>query len=331
MSEGYTADGGDANDRRPRMQKPPVCDEDELAELKEQVFIPVEQFPGYNFVGGLLGPQGSILKGLQKCVNAKISIYGKGSSRDKQKEEQLRQSDDPEHAHLKEPLHVLIEVKGPRAEAHWRMANALTEIYKFMQPNPMDQYGGGGGGSGGESFYNNEEGAYDAAYGGAPPPNRGGRGGGPSRGGPRGGGPPAGGPPRGGGPMLRGRGGLPRGGPRGGGPPAAPVQPRAPPAAAPPAADPYAYTQETTNYQWDGNYNSQSSYDAPSSGAGADQSSNGYGKRSYDQTYDQSSYGAGGGQQQYGQQGGYGQQQQPYGQQQSYGQQQQYATQYPTY
>merc|ERR1711973_297751 len=81
-----------------RQQRGPVCESDEHTELKEKVVIPLEKYPGYNFVGSLLGPQGSILKALQKGVNAKISIFGKGSMRDKEKEKELYTSEDPEHA-----------------------------------------------------------------------------------------------------------------------------------------------------------------------------------------------------------------------------------------
>ena len=85
MADPYatTQGGGEQEAKRPqnfreRPKAPPVCEEDTHTELKEKVMIPSEQYPGYNFVGSLLGPQGSILKALQKGVNAKISIFGKG-------------------------------------------------------------------------------------------------------------------------------------------------------------------------------------------------------------------------------------------------------------
>jgi len=169
--------------------------QDEVVVLKEKVFIPVDKYPGYNFVGSILGPQGSILKELQKAVNAKIAIFGKGSMR-KDKEAELANSEDEKYAHLKEPLHVLIDIKAPRAEAHRRMHFALLEVYKFMTPadqQPQQPQHGGGG----QHF---EQGPYGGGYGG------GGFGGPPrGRGAPRGG-------PRGRG----GRGGPPRGAPRGG-------------------------------------------------------------------------------------------------------------------
>ena len=77
----YGQQGGEGYGAAPqqkRQQRPPVCESDEHTELTEKVVVPNDQYPGYNFVGSLLGPQGSILKGLQKAVNAKISIFGKG-------------------------------------------------------------------------------------------------------------------------------------------------------------------------------------------------------------------------------------------------------------
>lgn len=42
-------------------------------------------FAQVNFVGKLLGPQGSTIKRLQEETGAKISVLGKGSMRDKNK------------------------------------------------------------------------------------------------------------------------------------------------------------------------------------------------------------------------------------------------------
>lgn len=82
--------------------------------VKERVLIPVKQYPRvsryplsefclyiaviccwlihnlhissqFNFVGKILGPQGSTIKRLQEDTGAKISVLGKGSMRDKNK------------------------------------------------------------------------------------------------------------------------------------------------------------------------------------------------------------------------------------------------------
>uniref|UniRef100_A0A669CSR1 KH domain-containing, RNA-binding, signal transduction-associated protein 1 n=1 Tax=Oreochromis niloticus TaxID=8128 RepID=A0A669CSR1_ORENI len=106
--------------------------------LKERVLIPVKQYPKFNFVGKILGPQGNTIKRLQEETGAKISVLGKGSMRDKAKEEGLRKSGEPKYAHLSMELHVFIEVFAPVPEAYLRMAHAMEEVKKFLFPDMMD-------------------------------------------------------------------------------------------------------------------------------------------------------------------------------------------------
>ncbi|XP_048214405.1 KH domain-containing, RNA-binding, signal transduction-associated protein 3 [Perognathus longimembris pacificus] len=107
--------------------------------LAQKVLIPVKQFPKFNFVGKLLGPRGNSLKRLQEETLTKMSILGKGSMRDKAKEEELRKSGEAKYLHLNDDLHVLIEVFAPPAEAYTRMGHALEEIKKFLIPDYNDE------------------------------------------------------------------------------------------------------------------------------------------------------------------------------------------------
>ncbi|XP_062318982.1 KH domain-containing, RNA-binding, signal transduction-associated protein 2 [Osmerus eperlanus] len=107
--------------------------------LSERVLIPVQQYPKFNFVGKLLGPRGNSMKRLQEDTGAKMSILGKGSMRDKDKEEELRKSGEAKYTHLSNDLHVLIEVFAPPGEAYSRMSHALEEIKKFLVPDYNDQ------------------------------------------------------------------------------------------------------------------------------------------------------------------------------------------------
>ncbi|KAL4670874.1 hypothetical protein H8959_003583, partial [Pygathrix nigripes] len=68
-----------------------------------------------------------------------MSILGKGSMRDKAKEEELRKSGEAKYFHLNDDLHVLIEVFAPPAEAYARMGHALEEIKKFLIPDYNDE------------------------------------------------------------------------------------------------------------------------------------------------------------------------------------------------
>jgi len=47
--------------------------------------VPIDRHPNFNYVGRLLGPGGSTLKGIQSTTSTQIAILGKGSMRDKKK------------------------------------------------------------------------------------------------------------------------------------------------------------------------------------------------------------------------------------------------------
>merc|ERR1712223_430465 len=84
--------------------------------LSAKVSIPVREHPKFNFVGKLLGPRGSSLKQLQEDTMTKMAVLGRGSMRNKQQEEELRNSTDPKHSHLKEELHVEITAFASTAD-----------------------------------------------------------------------------------------------------------------------------------------------------------------------------------------------------------------------
>lgn len=188
--------------------------------LKERVLIPVKQHPRFNFVGKILGPQGNTIKRLQEDTGAKISVLGKGSMRDKNKEEDLRKSGEPKYSHLSMELHVFIEVFAPVPDAYMRMAHAMGEIKKFLSPDMTDdicqeQFREMGYLNGGAQEHppRGRGGPPVRGRGGAPPPSAAHRGRGMP---PRGGAAQRGGPPRG---------GAVRGAPAGrGGPPAQPTR-----------------------------------------------------------------------------------------------------------
>lgn len=103
-----------------------------------KVLVPVREHPKFNFVGKLLGPKGNSMKRLQEDTMCKMAVLGRGSMKDRQKEEELRQSLDPKYAHLCDDLHVEISALGPPAEAHARIAFALAEVRKYLIPDNND-------------------------------------------------------------------------------------------------------------------------------------------------------------------------------------------------
>ncbi|XP_071807111.1 KH domain-containing, RNA-binding, signal transduction-associated protein 2-like isoform X1 [Asterias amurensis] len=123
------------------IQQPKYIDiiTDKPLKLEVRVLIPTEEHPKFNFVGKLLGPRGNSLKRMQEMTGTRMSILGKGSLRDKKKEDELREEGSEKHAHLNEDLHVLIEVYAPAADAYNRLAYGIAEVRKYLIPDPNDE------------------------------------------------------------------------------------------------------------------------------------------------------------------------------------------------
>ncbi|XP_018403957.1 PREDICTED: KH domain-containing, RNA-binding, signal transduction-associated protein 3-like [Cyphomyrmex costatus] len=103
-----------------------------------KVLIPIREHPKFNFVGKLLGPKGNSMKRLQEETMCKMAVLGRGSMKDKQKEEELRASLNLKYAHLSDDLHVEITAIAPPAEAYARIAFALAEVRKYLIPDNND-------------------------------------------------------------------------------------------------------------------------------------------------------------------------------------------------
>ncbi|XP_030754538.1 LOW QUALITY PROTEIN: KH domain-containing, RNA-binding, signal transduction-associated protein 2-like [Sitophilus oryzae] len=111
---------------------------DKPIKVAVRVAVPVRDHPKFNFVGKLLGPKGNSLKRLQEDTMCKMAVLGRGSMRDRHKEEELRASGDPKFQHLSEELHVEISAFATPAEAHARIAYALAEVRRFLVPDYND-------------------------------------------------------------------------------------------------------------------------------------------------------------------------------------------------
>ncbi|XP_073987226.1 KH domain-containing, RNA-binding, signal transduction-associated protein 2-like isoform X2 [Rhodnius prolixus] len=114
---------------RPENRRMVDITRDKPIKVTIRVVVPVRDHPKFNFVGKLLGPKGNSLKRLQEETMTKMAILGRGSMKDRHKEEELRGSGDPKFSHLLEELHVEVTAFAPPAEAHARIAYALAEDY----------------------------------------------------------------------------------------------------------------------------------------------------------------------------------------------------------
>uniref|UniRef100_A0A8D0GYN1 QKI, KH domain containing RNA binding n=1 Tax=Sphenodon punctatus TaxID=8508 RepID=A0A8D0GYN1_SPHPU len=103
-----------------------------IVQLQEKLYVPVKEFPDFNFVGRILGPRGLTAKQLEAETGCKIMVRGKGSMRDKKKEEQNRGK--PNWEHLNEDLHVLITVEDAQNRAEIKLKRAVEEVKKLLVP-----------------------------------------------------------------------------------------------------------------------------------------------------------------------------------------------------
>ncbi|XP_039865865.1 protein quaking-B-like [Simochromis diagramma] len=101
-------------------------------QLQEKLYVPVKEHPDFNFVGRILGPRGLTAKQLEAETGCKIMVRGRGSMRDKKKEDQNRGK--PNWEHLNEDLHVLITVEDAQNRADIKLKRAVDEVTKLLVP-----------------------------------------------------------------------------------------------------------------------------------------------------------------------------------------------------
>ncbi|KAG0483377.1 hypothetical protein HPP92_011461 [Vanilla planifolia] len=94
--------------------------------LQKKLYIPKKEYPGYNFIGLIIGPRGNTQKRMEKETGAKIVIRGKGSA----KEGRLQQKRDLKYDPAEnEDLHVLVE-----AETQEALDKAAGMVERLLQP-----------------------------------------------------------------------------------------------------------------------------------------------------------------------------------------------------
>ncbi|PIA18140.1 eukaryotic type KH-domain (KH-domain type I), partial [Coemansia reversa NRRL 1564] len=80
----------------------PPSDYRRRSRYAEKVFIPVEDNPGLNFIGLLIGPRGNTLKKIESDSGTKISIRGKGSIKEGKRRDDahIPGADEDLHCHI---------------------------------------------------------------------------------------------------------------------------------------------------------------------------------------------------------------------------------------
>ncbi|KAK6059556.1 KH domain protein [Cooperia oncophora] len=106
----------------------------DVVTITEKIYVPKREYPDYNFVGRILGPRGMTAKQLEQETGCKIMVRGKGSMRDKRKEEANRGK--PNWEHLDDELHVLLQCEDTENRARIKLRAAMDHVKKLLVPAP---------------------------------------------------------------------------------------------------------------------------------------------------------------------------------------------------
>ncbi|KAJ7949567.1 branchpoint-bridging protein [Quillaja saponaria] len=94
--------------------------------LHKKLYIPMKEYPGYNFIGLIIGPRGNTQKRMERETGAKIVIRGKGSVKEGRLQQKRDLKPDPSE---NEDLHVLVE-----ADTQESLEAAAGMVEKLLQP-----------------------------------------------------------------------------------------------------------------------------------------------------------------------------------------------------
>ncbi|KAL1565205.1 Splicing factor 1 [Salvia divinorum] len=94
--------------------------------LYKKLYIPMKEYPGYNFIGLIIGPRGNTQKRMERETGAKIVIRGKGSVKEGRLQQKRDLKPDPSE---NEDLHVLVE-----ADTQDALDAAAGMVEKLLQP-----------------------------------------------------------------------------------------------------------------------------------------------------------------------------------------------------
>ncbi|KAK4796492.1 hypothetical protein SAY86_028818 [Trapa natans] len=94
--------------------------------LQKKLYIPMKEYPGYNFIGLIIGPRGNTQKRMERETGAKIVIRGKGSIKEGRLQQKRDLKPDPSE---NEDLHVLVE-----ADTQEALDAAAGMIEKLLHP-----------------------------------------------------------------------------------------------------------------------------------------------------------------------------------------------------
>jgi len=101
--------------------RPPADYRPVMNKKSKKIYIPVKEYPDYNFIGLIIGPRGITQKQMEQETGAKIAIRGKGSIKEGKGKVQNNEDDDE--------LHVLIT-----ADTDMSIKKAAKLVKKLLVP-----------------------------------------------------------------------------------------------------------------------------------------------------------------------------------------------------
>ncbi|CAD6261157.1 unnamed protein product [Miscanthus lutarioriparius] len=106
--------------------------------LQKKLYIPMKEYPGYNFIGLIIGPRGNTQKRMEKETGAKIVIRGKGSVKEGKLLQKRDLKPDPSE---NEDLHVLVEADTQEAldAAAGMVEKLLTLVDEVLNEHKRQQ------------------------------------------------------------------------------------------------------------------------------------------------------------------------------------------------
>lgn len=102
-----------------------------------KVKVPANEFPRFNFIGKIIGPKGNSLRRIQEETGCRMAVFGRGSMRDKDREEECRLQGG-KYSHLNEELHVHVETFGHPVDVYRKLSFALHELRLHLVPDYND-------------------------------------------------------------------------------------------------------------------------------------------------------------------------------------------------
>ncbi|KAF6159585.1 hypothetical protein GIB67_008014 [Kingdonia uniflora] len=105
----------------PTFKPPPDC---KPAMLSKKLYIPVKEYPSYNFIGLIIGPRGNTQRRMEKESGARIRLRGR-ESRTKKSKPDLYDDDD---------LHIYVEADNQNS-----LDKAVGMVEKLLIPVPSDE------------------------------------------------------------------------------------------------------------------------------------------------------------------------------------------------